>query len=226
VPRLRVLSRQRRRARRRQIEVAGGARDMRVKVKKAGKLKHSSQLWLERQLNDPYVKRARELGYRSRAAFKIEEMDDRYKFLKTDSADRSRLRARRLVPDRGQAHRPRTGQGPHRRHRPAPGRSDPRRRPDRDGLHGRRGPCPPDRTPRRPRRWRKRFQSVGISHRKAPSSRATAGRPGIHSGAPTGGAPEWIPDLRFAASGMTAHLRGQISRRRRRRPQHSRRSAR
>jgi 23S rRNA (uridine2552-2'-O)-methyltransferase len=59
-----------------------GARDLRVKVKKAGKLKHSSQLWLERQLNDPYVKRARELGYRSRAAFKLEEMDDRYKFLK------------------------------------------------------------------------------------------------------------------------------------------------
>lgn len=60
----------------------GGSRDMRVKVKKAGKLKHSSQLWLERQLNDPYVKRARELGYRSRAAFKIEEMDDKYHFLK------------------------------------------------------------------------------------------------------------------------------------------------
>ncbi|KQU50959.1 rRNA methyltransferase [Bosea sp. Leaf344] len=59
-----------------------GARDLRVKVKKAGKLKHSSQLWLERQLNDPYVKRARELGHRSRAAFKLEEMDDRYKFLK------------------------------------------------------------------------------------------------------------------------------------------------
>ncbi|WP_439498500.1 RlmE family RNA methyltransferase [Bosea sp. (in: a-proteobacteria)] len=60
-----------------------GARDMRVKVKKAGKLKHSSQLWLERQLNDPYVKRAKERGFRSRAAFKLEEMDDRYKFLKT-----------------------------------------------------------------------------------------------------------------------------------------------
>jgi 23S rRNA (uridine2552-2'-O)-methyltransferase len=60
-----------------------GARDMRVKVKKAGKLKHSSQLWLERQLNDPYVKRAREMGYRSRAAFKLEEMDDRFKFLKS-----------------------------------------------------------------------------------------------------------------------------------------------
>ncbi|MGO4405270.1 RlmE family RNA methyltransferase [Bosea sp. RAF48] len=63
-------------------KASGGARDMRVKVKKAGKLKHSSQLWLERQLNDPYVKRAKELGYRSRAAFKLEEMDDRYKFLK------------------------------------------------------------------------------------------------------------------------------------------------
>lgn len=59
-----------------------GARDLRVKVKKAGKLKHSSQLWLERQLNDPYVKRARERGFRSRAAFKLEEMDDRFKFLK------------------------------------------------------------------------------------------------------------------------------------------------
>lgn len=59
-----------------------GARDLRVKVKKAGKLKHSSQLWLERQLNDPYVKRAKERGFRSRAAFKLEEMDDRYKFLK------------------------------------------------------------------------------------------------------------------------------------------------
>jgi len=63
-------------------KAAAGARDMRVKVKKAAKLKHSSQLWLERQLNDPYVKRAKELGYRSRAAFKLEEMDDRYKFLK------------------------------------------------------------------------------------------------------------------------------------------------
>ncbi|CAM5767387.1 RlmE family RNA methyltransferase [Bosea minatitlanensis] len=63
-------------------KTAAGARDLRVKVRKAGKLKHSSQLWLERQLNDPYVKRAKELGYRSRAAFKLEEMDDRYKFLK------------------------------------------------------------------------------------------------------------------------------------------------
>lgn len=65
------------------IKSGAGARDMRVKVRKAGKLKHSSQLWLERQLNDPYVKRAKERGFRSRAAFKLEEMDDRYRFLKT-----------------------------------------------------------------------------------------------------------------------------------------------
>ncbi|MEN5083999.1 RlmE family RNA methyltransferase [Bosea sp. TWI1241] len=61
---------------------SGGARDLRVKVKKPAKRSHSSQLWLERQLNDPYVKRAREMGYRSRAAFKLVEMDDRYHFLK------------------------------------------------------------------------------------------------------------------------------------------------
>ncbi len=61
----------------------GGARDLRIKVKKPAKRSHSSQLWLERQLNDPYVKRAREMGYRSRAAFKLGEMDERYKFLKT-----------------------------------------------------------------------------------------------------------------------------------------------
>lgn len=61
----------------------GGARDLRIKVKKPAKRSHSSQLWLERQLNDPYVKRAREMGYRSRAAFKLAEMDERYKFLKS-----------------------------------------------------------------------------------------------------------------------------------------------
>ncbi|MGX5733373.1 RlmE family RNA methyltransferase [Bosea thiooxidans] len=58
-------------------------RDLRVRLKNARKHKHSSQLWLERQLNDPYVKRAKERGFRSRAAFKLEEMDERYKFLKS-----------------------------------------------------------------------------------------------------------------------------------------------
>lgn len=42
----------------------------------------SSKLWLERQLNDPYVARAKREGYRSRAAFKLIEIDDKYHFLK------------------------------------------------------------------------------------------------------------------------------------------------
>lgn len=58
-----------------------GARDLRVKVKSARGRKLSSTLWLERQLNDPYVKRAREEGYRGRAAFKILEIDDKFRFL-------------------------------------------------------------------------------------------------------------------------------------------------
>ncbi|NVK47235.1 MAG: RlmE family RNA methyltransferase [Rhodobacteraceae bacterium] len=58
-----------------------GARDLRVKVKSARGRKLSSTLWLERQLNDPYVKRARDEGYRGRAAFKIMEIDDKFRFL-------------------------------------------------------------------------------------------------------------------------------------------------
>ncbi|MDJ1016354.1 MAG: RlmE family RNA methyltransferase [Paracoccaceae bacterium] len=59
-----------------------GQRDLRVKVKSARGRKLSSTRWLERQLNDPYVKRARDEGYRGRAAFKILELDDKYRFLK------------------------------------------------------------------------------------------------------------------------------------------------
>ena len=58
-----------------------GQRDLRVKVKSARGRKLSSTLWLERQLNDPYVKRAKAEGYRGRAAFKILELDDKYRFL-------------------------------------------------------------------------------------------------------------------------------------------------
>lgn len=58
-----------------------GARDLRVRVKSARGRKLSSTRWLERQLNDPYVQRARAEGYRGRAAFKIEELDDKYRFL-------------------------------------------------------------------------------------------------------------------------------------------------
>ena len=58
-----------------------GQRELRVKVKTARGRKLSSTIWLERQLNDPYVKRAQVEGYRGRAAFKILELDDKYRFL-------------------------------------------------------------------------------------------------------------------------------------------------
>jgi 23S rRNA (uridine2552-2'-O)-methyltransferase len=58
-----------------------GMRDLTVRVKTARGRKLSSKLWLERQLNDPYVKRAQSEGYRGRAAFKILELDDKYRFL-------------------------------------------------------------------------------------------------------------------------------------------------
>lgn len=58
-----------------------GQRDLRVRVKTAKGRKLSSTLWLERQLNDPYVARAKREGYRGRAAYKILELDDKYRFL-------------------------------------------------------------------------------------------------------------------------------------------------
>ncbi|CUH41603.1 MULTISPECIES: RlmE family RNA methyltransferase [Ruegeria] len=58
-----------------------GQRDLKVKVKTARGRKLSSTRWLERQLNDPYVKRAQVEGYRGRAAFKILELDEKYRFL-------------------------------------------------------------------------------------------------------------------------------------------------
>src|SRR6516165_7098245 len=53
-----------------------------VTVRSGGKRKLSSKLWLERQLNDPYVAQAKREGYRSRAAFKLIEIDDKYRVLK------------------------------------------------------------------------------------------------------------------------------------------------
>ncbi|MFA8386774.1 MAG: RlmE family RNA methyltransferase [Pelagibaca sp.] len=58
-----------------------GQRDLKVKVKSARGRKLSSTRWLQRQLNDPYVKRAQAEGYRGRAAYKILELDERYRFL-------------------------------------------------------------------------------------------------------------------------------------------------
>ena len=58
------------------------AKQLRTRVKTARGRKYSSKLWLERQLNDPFVKMAQMEGYRSRAAYKLKEIDDKFKFLK------------------------------------------------------------------------------------------------------------------------------------------------
>jgi 23S rRNA (uridine2552-2'-O)-methyltransferase len=59
-----------------------GSRALKVRVKSGKGRKLSSKLWLERQLNDPYVARAKREGFRSRAAFKLSEIDDKARFLK------------------------------------------------------------------------------------------------------------------------------------------------
>jgi 23S rRNA (uridine2552-2'-O)-methyltransferase len=60
----------------------GASRKLTVKLRTAKGRKTASTRWLQRQLNDPYVEEARRQGYRSRAAFKLTEMDDRYHVLK------------------------------------------------------------------------------------------------------------------------------------------------
>ena len=61
----------------------GPAGRLTVKVKTAGRRTASSKRWLERQLNDPYVAEARRLGYRSRAAFKMAQLDDRFGLIRS-----------------------------------------------------------------------------------------------------------------------------------------------
>ena len=58
-----------------------GLRDLTVKVKTARGRSNSSTKWLQRQLNDPYVTRAKAEGMRGRAAYKIMELDDKFRFL-------------------------------------------------------------------------------------------------------------------------------------------------
>jgi 23S rRNA (uridine2552-2'-O)-methyltransferase len=60
----------------------GGRRNQKVRLRTAKQRSASSQRWLERQLNDPYVAEAKRLGYRSRAAFKLVEIDSRHHLLK------------------------------------------------------------------------------------------------------------------------------------------------
>src|ERR1700755_3695140 len=82
-----------------------------VQVKTGGKRKLSSKLWLERQLNDPYVAQAKRDGYRSRAAYKLLEIDDKYQVLKPGMTvvdlgaapgGWSQIAARRVGADAGQ----------------------------------------------------------------------------------------------------------------------------
>jgi 23S rRNA (uridine2552-2'-O)-methyltransferase len=60
----------------------GGTRQETVRLKTAKGRTVSSQRWLQRQLNDPYVAEANRLGYRSRSAFKLAQLDDRFDFLR------------------------------------------------------------------------------------------------------------------------------------------------
>jgi hypothetical protein len=59
-----------------------GHRGLRERVKTGAKRTASSNRWLERQINDPYVARSKQEGYRSRAAYKLLEIDDRYGMLR------------------------------------------------------------------------------------------------------------------------------------------------
>ncbi|MEJ0024454.1 MAG: RlmE family RNA methyltransferase [Rhizomicrobium sp.] len=61
---------------------SSGRGQVRAKIKNRKDRTVSSTRWLERQLNDPYVHAAKAKGFRSRAAFKIVELDDKYRFLK------------------------------------------------------------------------------------------------------------------------------------------------
>ena len=64
------------------VQRQGGVRQLGVRLKTARGRTTSSQRWLERQLNDPYVAAAHREGWRSRAAYKLIEIDDKYRILK------------------------------------------------------------------------------------------------------------------------------------------------
>jgi 23S rRNA (uridine2552-2'-O)-methyltransferase len=61
---------------------AGGSRKLAVRLRTAKGRKIASTRWLQRQLNDPYVEEAKRRGYRSRAAFKLAEIDDKHRLLR------------------------------------------------------------------------------------------------------------------------------------------------
>src|SRR6516225_8841787 len=63
-------------------ESSGGTRRLAVRLRTAKGRKLASTRWLTRQLNDPYVEEAKRRGYRSRAAFKLSEIDEKYHLLR------------------------------------------------------------------------------------------------------------------------------------------------
>src|SRR5689334_5780714 len=71
-----------RRWRNREILMPSGERQLAERVRKKNVAKESSRLWIERQLNDPYVQRAQAEGWRARSAYKLIELDDKFHFLK------------------------------------------------------------------------------------------------------------------------------------------------
>src|SRR3954465_1310919 len=64
------------------MNAAPSKRPLKVRIKSGKGRSLSSKLWLERQLNDPYVARARREGFRGRAAFKLIEIDDKHRLLR------------------------------------------------------------------------------------------------------------------------------------------------
>ncbi len=108
----------------------GGLRgDLKQRVKTGRGRTVSSKLWLERQLNDPYVARAKREGYRSRAAFKLMEIDDRFRLLKRASEvvdlGAAPAAGRRSPPPRSAAIPAPRCRGPGGRHRPSRDRAMP-----------------------------------------------------------------------------------------------------
>ena len=116
---------------------SGGRGGLHVRVKTAKRRSVSSTRWLQRQLNDPYVRRAQAEGYRSRAAYKLIELDEKFGFLKKSRA----VVDLGITPGGWSQVVRKANPRARRRDRPAPLRADRRGRNPRDGFHGR---CRPD----------------------------------------------------------------------------------
>jgi 23S rRNA (uridine2552-2'-O)-methyltransferase len=111
----------------------GGTESGRVvpaRLKTAWKRTPSQQAWLNRQINDPFAAKARAHGYRSRAAYKLTELDDKFRLLKPGA----RVVDLALRPAAGRRS-PSSGRDPHRGRRPAAGRTAAARSDPADGFH-------------------------------------------------------------------------------------------